>query len=111
MCCSWWHFCYPSLLAILRKKIGKPRKEIGDLNGFEYRYLNGFKVPHYSTYPLLSIKVISMGMHDILQIGPPSSVTGLEESAAKSWSPDVAASLSVTDHQNQEHVAMEQFYP
>ncbi len=62
MCCSWWHFCYHSLLAILRKKIGKPREEIGNPNGFEYRYLNGLKVPYYSTYPLLSIKVTSMGM-------------------------------------------------
>jgi hypothetical protein len=61
MCCSWWHFCYPSLLAILRKKIGKPRKEIGNLNGFEYRYLSGPKVPYFSAYPPISIKVISMG--------------------------------------------------
>jgi hypothetical protein len=63
MCYSWWHYCHSALLAILlRKKIGKHRKEIGNLNGFEYRYLNGLKVPYYSTYPPLFIKVISMGM-------------------------------------------------
>jgi hypothetical protein len=37
-------------------------KEIRNLNGFEYRYLNGTKVSYNSTYPPLSIKVISMGM-------------------------------------------------
>ncbi len=58
MCHSWRQFCYHSLLAILRQKIGKP----GYLNGFEYRYHNGFMVPYYSTYPPLFIKVISMGM-------------------------------------------------
>jgi hypothetical protein len=62
MYCSRWRFCYGSQLAILRKKIGKPGKEIGNLNGFEYRYLNGLKVPYYSTYPPLSMKVISMSM-------------------------------------------------
>jgi hypothetical protein len=62
MCCSWWHVCYRSLLAIPAKKIDKPRKEIRKPNGFEYRYLNGLKVPYYSTYPPLSMRVISMGM-------------------------------------------------
>jgi hypothetical protein len=55
ICCSQWHFCYHSLLAILRTKIDKPKKEIGNLNGFEYRYLNGLKMPYFSTYPPLSI--------------------------------------------------------
>jgi hypothetical protein len=41
--------------------MGKPRKENGNLTGFEYRYLNGLKAPFYSAYPPLSIKVISMG--------------------------------------------------
>jgi hypothetical protein len=62
MYCCWWYFCYRSLSAILRKKKGEPRKEIVNLNGFEHRYFNGLKVPYYSTYPPLSIKVISMGM-------------------------------------------------
>jgi hypothetical protein len=62
MCRSWRHYCHSALLAILRKKIGEPKKEIRKLNGFEYRYLNGLNVPYYSSYPLLSIKVISMGM-------------------------------------------------
>jgi hypothetical protein len=48
MCCGWWHFCYRSLLAILRKIIGKPRRGIGNLNRFEYWYLSGLKVPYYS---------------------------------------------------------------
>jgi hypothetical protein len=62
MCCIWQRYCYRSLVAILRKKIGKPRKEIRNLNGFEYKHLNGLKVPYYSTYPSLSRKVTSMGM-------------------------------------------------
>ncbi len=52
----------PLPLSYPKKKIGKPGKGIGNLNGFEYRYLNGHKVTNYSTYPPLSIKVISMGM-------------------------------------------------
>jgi hypothetical protein len=39
-----------------------PRKEIKNLNGFEYWYLSGLKVPYYSVYPPLSIKDILMGM-------------------------------------------------
>jgi hypothetical protein len=42
--------------------MGKPRKEIENPNGLEYRYLNDLKAPYYSTYPQLPIKVISMGM-------------------------------------------------
>jgi hypothetical protein len=37
---------FSSLLASQRKKLGKPRKNITNLNGFEYRYLNGLKVPY-----------------------------------------------------------------
>ncbi len=36
MCCSQRHYHHSALLAILGKEIGKPRKEIGNLNGFEY---------------------------------------------------------------------------
>jgi hypothetical protein len=53
---------FPLSYHILRKKIGKPRKEIRNINGFECRYLNGLKVPYYKTYPLLSKKVTSMGV-------------------------------------------------
>jgi hypothetical protein len=64
MCCCWWHYCHSSLSASLRKKIDKPRKKIRNLNGFEYRYLNGngLYVPYYYKYPPLSRKVTSMGM-------------------------------------------------
>jgi hypothetical protein len=55
-----------SLLAIPRKKIGKPWKDIVNLNGFEYMYLNGLKIPYFSTYPPLSTKVISMGTTRLL---------------------------------------------
>jgi hypothetical protein len=34
MCCGWWHICYRSLLAILRKKVGEPKEEIRNLYGF-----------------------------------------------------------------------------
>ena len=40
-------FATCSLVAILRKKIGEPRKEIGNPNGFEYRYLNDLKVQYF----------------------------------------------------------------
>ncbi len=36
-------FCHRSLSAILRRKIGKPRKELRNLNGFEYMYLSDLK--------------------------------------------------------------------
>jgi hypothetical protein len=62
MCGCWWHYCHSFLLASLRKLIGKPREKIGYLNGFEYRYHNGLKVPYYCKYPPLSRKVTSMGM-------------------------------------------------
>jgi hypothetical protein len=45
---SWWHILLPQVLsAILRKKIGKPKEEIGNLNGFEYMYLRDLKVPYF----------------------------------------------------------------
>jgi hypothetical protein len=34
MCCRWWHIRYRSLLAILRKKVGKPKEEVRNLYGF-----------------------------------------------------------------------------
>jgi hypothetical protein len=40
-------FCHRSLSAILRRKIGKPKEEIRNLNGFEYMYLSDLKVPHF----------------------------------------------------------------
>jgi hypothetical protein len=39
-------FCHRSLSAILRRKIGDPKEEIGNLNGFEYKYLGDLKVPY-----------------------------------------------------------------
>jgi hypothetical protein len=40
-------FCHRSLSAILRRKIGKPKEEIGNLNGFEYMYLSDLKVLYF----------------------------------------------------------------
>jgi hypothetical protein len=40
-------FPYCSLSAILRKKIGEPEEEIGNLNGFECMYLSDLKVPYF----------------------------------------------------------------
>ncbi len=34
MCVRWWHICYRPLLAILRKKVGKPKEESRNLYGF-----------------------------------------------------------------------------
>jgi hypothetical protein len=38
-------FHHRSLSAILRKKIGKPKEEIGNLNGFEHMYPSDLEVP------------------------------------------------------------------
>ncbi len=40
-------FCHRSLSAFLRKKIGKPKEETGNLNGFEHMYLGDLKVPYF----------------------------------------------------------------
>ncbi len=40
-------FPHLSLSAILRRNIGKPKEEIGSLNGFEYMYLSDLKVPYF----------------------------------------------------------------
>jgi hypothetical protein len=42
-------------------KLGKPKEEIGNLNGFEYMYLNGLKIPYFLYLSSVSIKVISRG--------------------------------------------------
>ncbi len=46
MCCLSCIFCHRSLSAILRKKIGKPKEEIRNLNEFEYMQLSDYKVPY-----------------------------------------------------------------
>jgi hypothetical protein len=61
MCCLGGIFCYRSLLAIRRKKIGECKEEIGNLNGFEYMYLSDLKVSYFYWLSSISIKVISMG--------------------------------------------------
>jgi hypothetical protein len=40
-------FCHRSLSAILRRKRGEPKEEIGNLNGIEYMSLSDLKVPYY----------------------------------------------------------------
>ncbi len=40
--------------------LGKPKEEIGNLNGFEYMYLSNLKVPYLLYSSSISIKVISM---------------------------------------------------
>jgi len=42
-------------------KLGEPKEEIGNLNGFEYMYLSNLKVPYFLYLSSVSIKVISMG--------------------------------------------------
>jgi hypothetical protein len=42
--------------------LGKPKEEIGNLNGFEYMYLSGLKIPYFLYSSSVSITVISMGM-------------------------------------------------
>ncbi len=54
----------PSQL-IQEGKLGKPKEEIGNLNGFEYMYLSNLKVPYFLYSSSVSIKVISMGMTGI----------------------------------------------
>ncbi len=43
------------------EKLGKPKEEIGNLNGFEYKFLSNLKVPYFLYSSSVSIKVISMG--------------------------------------------------
>ncbi len=49
--------------AILRKKIGKPKEEIGNLNGFECMYLSDLKVPYFEQLSSISMKVIPWARH------------------------------------------------
>jgi hypothetical protein len=51
-------FLLPLFLRYPKKKIGKPRKEIGNLNGCTLMIL---RYHIFSAYSPLSIKVISMG--------------------------------------------------
>jgi hypothetical protein len=41
------YYHHRSLSAILRRKIGELKEEIGNLNGFEYMYFTDLKVPYY----------------------------------------------------------------
>ncbi len=47
MCSCWWHISPPLALSYSEKKIGKPKEEIRNLNGFEYMYLSDLKVPYF----------------------------------------------------------------
>jgi hypothetical protein len=47
ICCLGGIFCHPSHSAIPRKKIGKPKEEIKNLNRFKYMYLSDLKVPYF----------------------------------------------------------------
>jgi hypothetical protein len=40
MCCWWWHIRYQSLLVIIRKKVGEPKEEIRNLDGFHMNLFN-----------------------------------------------------------------------
>jgi hypothetical protein len=40
-------FCHQYFSAILRRKIGKPKEEIGNVNGFEYMSLSNLKLPYF----------------------------------------------------------------
>ncbi len=44
------------------RKLGKPKEEIENLNGFEYMYLSDLKIPYFLYSSSVSIVVISMGM-------------------------------------------------
>jgi hypothetical protein len=41
--------------------LGKPKEEIGNLNGFECMYLSNLKMPYFLYSSSVSIKVITMG--------------------------------------------------
>jgi hypothetical protein len=42
-------------------KLGKPKEEIGNLNGFDCMYLSGLKVSYFEYSSSVSIKSYSMG--------------------------------------------------
>jgi hypothetical protein len=46
-------------------KLGKPKEEIGNLNGFEYMYLSGLKVPYFFVL-ILCIHISYFHGHDTL---------------------------------------------
>jgi hypothetical protein len=43
----WGHILPPLHISFSEKKIGKPKEEIRNLNGFEYMYLSDLKVPYF----------------------------------------------------------------
>jgi hypothetical protein len=45
-----------------KENLGKPKEEIGNLNGFEYMYPSDLKMTIFLYLSSVSIKVISMGM-------------------------------------------------
>ncbi len=100
MCCRWWHFCYRSLLATLRKKVGEPKEEIRNLYGF---YMNSSEVNSYvwlhityefiqsmhsyktNIFPPLSIKVISMGTIQLAVAGEDGWWQQISSSLSECW--------------------------
>ncbi len=72
MCCCWWHICYCSLLAILRKKVGKSRKEIRNLYGF---YMSSSYVNSHVRVHLIYEFIYSMSSYNT-DIFPPLSIRG-----------------------------------
>jgi hypothetical protein len=47
MCYNWWHILLPLPLSYPENKIGEPKEEIRNLNGFEYMYLSDLKVLYF----------------------------------------------------------------
>jgi hypothetical protein len=55
------HFANTPSQLFWEGKLGEPKEEIWNLNGFDYMYLSELKVPYFEHSSSISIKVISMG--------------------------------------------------
>ncbi len=50
-----------------KEKLGEPKEEIGNLNGYDYMYLSGLKVPYFVVF-ILCIHRSYFRVHDTLPL-------------------------------------------
>ncbi len=74
--CGCWQYILPNAPSQLfwEEKLGEPREKIGNLNGFDYMYLGGLKVPYFLYLSSVSIKVFFHGHNTLPLHGETCSV-------------------------------------
>jgi hypothetical protein len=65
MCGHWWHICYLSLLAILRKKVGEPKEESRNL--YRFAYVNSYNLWIHIFFEFINVNSYNLWIH-IIQI-------------------------------------------